>query len=141
MASDQTGSPAKPLLVLIQGAPASGKTTLARRLATALPLPLFSKDRIGEIAMESLRPASLDESERLGRIPFELYMSLLREVLGAGVSLITEGGYHRGRAEDDFRPLLPTCRAVLVHCRVDIETSKRRFVERFERGQRHWAFF
>src|SRR3712207_7266008 len=39
----QTGGPT---LVIVSGAPAAGKTTLARRLATELWLPLIAKDAI-----------------------------------------------------------------------------------------------
>lgn len=35
-------------VVLITGAPAAGKTTLARELADRLSLPVLSKDRIKE---------------------------------------------------------------------------------------------
>src|SRR5437899_1901341 len=41
------------LFVLISGLPASGKTTLARRLALALHLPLIDKDDILERLFES----------------------------------------------------------------------------------------
>jgi predicted kinase len=138
---DRHGSARKPLLVLVQGAPASGKITLARRLADALTLPLLSRDRVKEIVCDTVRPASLDEAERLGPIPFELSQLLVAELLAARIGVIAEANYHRGRAEADIRPLLPACRAVLVHCRVDPETSKRRSVERFERGERHWSYF
>jgi len=39
----------KPPLVIVSGAPASGKTTLALLLAERLPLPLLSKDRLRQI--------------------------------------------------------------------------------------------
>jgi adenylate kinase family enzyme len=33
-----------PLLVIVSGAPGSGKTTLAKRVGVALQLPVFTKD-------------------------------------------------------------------------------------------------
>ena len=38
----------RPLLVLVSGSPGSGKTTLARRLAGDLAMPLVGKDTIKE---------------------------------------------------------------------------------------------
>ena len=50
----------KPLLVVISGAPGSGKTALSRRLAPELKLPLISKDTIKEVL---LRPTLYRHSD------------------------------------------------------------------------------
>ena len=42
--------------VVVSGLPASGKSTLSRRLATALSLPMLDKDDILEGLFESLAP-------------------------------------------------------------------------------------
>jgi predicted kinase len=44
----------RPLLLLISGHPASGKTTLAQQLAPLLHLPLLSKDVIKEALYDTL---------------------------------------------------------------------------------------
>lgn len=44
-----------PLLVLVSGLPAAGKTTLAGRLAHALQLPVLSRDAIKDGLAESRR--------------------------------------------------------------------------------------
>lgn len=45
------------IVVLVNGLPGAGKTTLARPLAAALGLPLFSKDRIKEALADTLEAA------------------------------------------------------------------------------------
>ena len=44
----------KPLLFVITGRPATGKTTLARRLAVDLRLPLIHKDGLKESLYDAL---------------------------------------------------------------------------------------
>jgi 2-phosphoglycerate kinase len=44
----------RPLLVIITGPPAAGKTTLGRQLAGALSLPFIHKDGIKEILFDVL---------------------------------------------------------------------------------------
>jgi predicted ATPase len=45
-------APGERIVILVNGLPASGKTTLARALARRLRLPLFSKDVIKEAHAE-----------------------------------------------------------------------------------------
>ena len=55
----------RPPLVIVSGAPASGKTTLAPLLAARLPLPLFSKDRLRQIFRDAFNAETLDEVRAL----------------------------------------------------------------------------
>ena len=51
----------RPRLVLVTGAPASGKTTLADRLGPALCLPVLSRDRLKALLADALpEPAAAD---------------------------------------------------------------------------------
>ncbi|ETK34205.1 AAA family ATPase [Microbispora sp. ATCC PTA-5024] len=73
------------LVVLVNGLPASGKTTLARSLAHALGLPLFSKDRIKESLADTLGvtapPGMTDRqwSHKLGAAAGETLWALLAD--------------------------------------------------------------
>ena len=44
----------KSLLIIINGAPCTGKTTLGRKLAKQLRLPFLSKDGIKEVLFDTL---------------------------------------------------------------------------------------
>ena len=48
------------LVVLVNGLPAAGKTTLARALSHRLSLPLFSKDVIKEAHADTTSDVDLD---------------------------------------------------------------------------------
>ncbi|HWS64347.1 MAG TPA: AAA family ATPase [Steroidobacteraceae bacterium] len=52
-------------LMIILGCPASGKTTLARRLAAELTVPILSKDDIKEALFDVLGFADRERSRRL----------------------------------------------------------------------------
>jgi predicted kinase len=53
-------------MVLVTGPPASGKTTLARPLASHLGLPLLGKDTIKEALFDALGVGDRAWSRRLG---------------------------------------------------------------------------
>ncbi|HYD09037.1 MAG TPA: ATP-binding protein [Acidimicrobiales bacterium] len=85
-------------LVLICGLPASGKSTLARRLATEMPAVRLNKD---DWVIE-LGGDLWDDALRV-RVERQLW-SLTQELLDHGVSVILEWG-HWARAERDEKRL------------------------------------
>src|SRR5581483_9605379 len=94
----------RPLLALVTGAPGSGKTTLARRLASELRLPLLAKDDIKETLYDQLGAPDQAASQRLGLAALTLLRQTAERLLAAGVSVLIEANYQRGRAEPDLRP-------------------------------------
>jgi predicted kinase len=54
-------------LVIVSGAPGSGKTTLATRLSQDLGLPMLDRDALKEALADAIgHPADVDASARLG---------------------------------------------------------------------------
>src|SRR5439155_24559015 len=74
---------ARPLLVLVAGAPASGKSTLARLLAARLALPLLPRDPITHALADALRPASREQMQPLVLASFQVFYALIAEFLQA----------------------------------------------------------
>ena len=128
----------RPLLVLVSGAPASGKTTLAALLAADLGLPLLSKDLIKETLLDALGATpDLARSRELGAASYAVLYAVVARLLEAGTGAIVESNFTRGRSEGELRPLAARANAVLVHCETMPVEVVRRYTERAGRAGRH----
>jgi len=84
-----------PVLILVNGAPAAGKSTLAQAMAEATNLDVFSKDRVKE-ELYDIGPFPLDSqagferSQALGARAVEIMFERVRAHLDAGKSAIVD---------------------------------------------------
>jgi predicted kinase len=131
----------KPPLVIVSGAPNSGKTTLARRLSAELRLPLLTKDGFKEILGDTIEADDRDASKRLGAAAYELLYATAAWLLDAGTGVIVEANFWRGLSEGSLRSLIARSRPVLVHCDVSLPKLLDRHTERIARAERHAVHF
>jgi predicted kinase len=120
-----------PLLVVVTGMPASGKTTVAQALSRRLLLPLIAKDEIKEHLYDALGSGDKLWSERLGGAAYALMFAVARSILATGTGMIVEANFFRGQ-EGDFA-LLPAHRPVQVHCDAPLAV----LIDRFRDRARH----
>jgi predicted kinase len=128
--------PDAPLLIVVTGPPASGKTTLASALAEELRLPLLAKDEIKETLFDVLGTGERRWGRRLGHATFAVLFAVAAQLLRAGRPLVFEGNFARGPAEAEFRAL-PPHRLVQVVCSAPPELILARYRERAHGGGRH----
>jgi predicted kinase len=117
-----------PLLVVVTGMPAAGKTTVAEGLAHELRLPLIAKDGIKERLYDTLGTGDAEWSGRLGDATYALLFEVARALLAGGAPLVLEANFFRG-SEDEFRRL-PAHRLVQVHCDAPLELIEERYANR-----------
>jgi len=120
---------ATPVVVVVQGPPAAGKTTVARELAALLHLPLIAKDTIKEALFDELGTGDLAWSARLGAATYLVLGALVEESAGTGASLVLEGNFVRGSELEAQLAALPT-RIVQVHCSAPLEVLLERYASR-----------
>lgn len=65
------------VVVIVNGPPASGKSTLARPLADALGLPLIAKDAVKETLLDALGYGDREASRRIGAAAGEVCWTVL----------------------------------------------------------------
>jgi predicted kinase len=129
-----------PTLVIISGAPGSGKTTLARRLAFDLRLPLLSRDEFKEALADAMgAPRDVPASMRLGAGAYATLFLVAQQLLEARIGVILESNFRRGVSETELQRLLPWSDPGLIHCTAPAEVVQRRYAERHDRGDRHPA--
>jgi len=117
--------------VVISGLPASGKSTLARRLAPRLSLPVLDKDDILDELFESLGTGDANWRTTLSRSADDTFARRASE-LGAG--LLVSWWRHPKSAAESGTPttwLAALAPPVLeIHCVCPIELAATRFVTR-----------
>lgn len=118
-------------LVLISGLPASGKTTLAHQIGSALSLPVIDKDDILDRLFDSKGVGDASWRRKLSRESDEI---LLREATASKGAILASFWHLSGMPMDSgtptdwVNPLL--FQVVTVHCECDVKIAAERFLQR-----------
>lgn len=126
-------------LIIINGLPATGKTTIAKPLSKALGIPLIAKDTIKEFLFDELGTRDRAWSSTLGKASADILYQLASTVLADGQSIIVENAFYKQFAEPQFQAIITKYNpAVLeIYCFTEPEIRRERFVNRHESGNRH----
>ena len=128
-----------PLLVIISGAPGTGKTTLGRRIAEELRLPLIARDDIKELLFDTLGWNDREWSRRLGIATYPLLYYFVETQLRVGRSLVVESNFRSELATPTFLDLKQKYgfEPFQILCRTDQDVLLARFRRRSLSGERH----
>ncbi len=126
-------------LVLVDGFSATGKTSLAKKLAKDLELPLVTKDGIKEILFDTLGWSDLEWSKKLGGATYKIMFYLIEQHMKAGASLIVESTFRSEIARRELQKLRDEFDFAVVEvlCIADGNVLTERFAKRAESGKRH----
>ena len=120
------------LFVVLSGLPASGKTTLGRRLAPALGLPLFDKDDILSPLLAALEVSDPVTRHRLSRGAD----SVLHQLAAGSAGAVISSFWRRPQLSEtsgtptDWLESLADSAVVEVFCQCPPQLAARRFSER-----------
>ena len=128
-----------PLLVIITGAPCTGKTTLGLRLAADFCLPFIYKDGIKEILFDRLGWKDKQWSKLLSLASYDLLYYFVESLLKSGKSLIVEANFKAQVDTNKFLALKSQSEFVpfQILCRAEPETLLERFRSRAGAPERH----
>ena len=127
-----------PLLVVVTGPPASGKTPVAKALAGGLGVAFVSKDTLKEVLYEHLGSNDAIE-DTIDAAALAGVLRVADAQLAAGLPFIVESNFD---ARSDLGPVLAVAerhgaRLVQVHCTLPTESLLRGFAKRAASGRRH----
>lgn len=126
-------------IIIVTGLPASGKTTLSRKLAKKLELPLINKDTIKEILFDKLGWQDREWSRKLGMTTFDILYYIMESQMMAGRSFIVESNFKYEFDSKKFSALKRKYKffPIQIICGTSGETLYRRFKKRVGTGKRH----
>lgn len=119
-------------IIVICGAPAAGKTTLARTLRDALGWPLFAKDDIKEVLFDSLGWSDRAYSKQVSAAAYAVMFATATELARANQSCILEGNFRWRERQSSFGALasLPGMRMLQVFVTAHPDVLAARFETR-----------
>ncbi|TAK96227.1 hypothetical protein EPO05_02355 [Patescibacteria group bacterium] len=135
----------KPVLIIISGHPATGKTTFGKMISEELKIPLVSPDGIKEILWDNIGwKHDFTEWSNVGKVSFELMYYFIETCLAQGKSLVAEAHFHPEINNARLNALKDKygCKLLQVHCKADKSVIEERFRQRmasdnFHPGHRH----
>jgi predicted kinase len=122
-----------PTLIVVSGPPGSGKTTLARALALALPCPAICRDELKEgMAHAEGTGFQGGHGDPLTQRTLPLFFEVVKVLVAAGVTVVAEAAFQDERWKAGIEPLAGLADLRIVRCRVAPALS-------FERAARRAA--
>jgi predicted kinase len=128
-----------PQLLLLTGAPASGKSTLAARLARRYGACVCSKDEIKELLFDTLGAHDRRGSRALSDASFAVLFAFAARLLCAQRLLLLEGNFRPGEHESALAAALPAgvVEFAQVLCQAGAATCLSRLAARAGDPSRH----
>jgi predicted kinase len=125
-------------MIVLTGMPASGKSTVAAKLADALSLPVLAKDEFKEALFDTIGFSCYAEKRKLDHAANAVLLKAAEAMLRSGQSVILDNNFD-GAAAEALNALTERmgARCVTVFFGGDTEAFYRRYVERDRLHLRH----
>lgn len=122
----------KPCLIFVNGHPASGKTTLARKLGKDLGFPVFHRDEFKENLWDNLGWEDPVLKQKIAQTSYKLLYQITQQFLNSNQSFILESNFSHQFDSPLFRKLLKKSpfRLIEIHCSAKPDILFQRFSKR-----------
>ena len=127
------------LMVIVTGAPGTGKTTLSKKLSERYSIPLVAKDEIKELLFDSIGIGDRQWSLQLSKASYNLLFNFIAKLLMTNNPFIVEGNFYNGEATENFLKLksITDFKVLQIQCYTEPETLYERYKARDSSGERH----
>ncbi|QQS23368.1 AAA family ATPase [bacterium] len=124
----------KPVIILVNGLPATGKTTIATKIAGHLQWPIFRKDDIKEQLADRLNEFNLESSHRLGLVSRVMLRYITEQLSRSNSNFIIDSNFSNGVQTDEFINMMKNARhrIIEVFLHTDGEVLYERFRDRIK---------
>lgn len=129
----------RPFVVVISGAPGSGKTTLGWELSRRLHVPFLSRDDIKTGLHVTHRSDDPAEVWRFSESAFDSFFSVAHHLLADEVSIVIEAAFHADNSTVGLQRLRGLASVMHISMTTPTNVSLRRYRRRAESGSRHPA--
>ncbi|MFE3991536.1 AAA family ATPase [Streptomyces goshikiensis] len=120
----------RPILAVVSGPPATGKTTLARALGQHLGCPAILRDEIKQ-GMVMNRPGHDPDSDDPLNIPaLEAFFATITVLLRAGTTVVAEAAFQDRLWRPGLEPLAAFADLRIIRCTTPAATLARRITDR-----------
>jgi predicted kinase len=126
-------------IIIITGLPATGKTTIGKKIAENFNIPFLSKDYYKELLFDVVGYRDRELSRKYGAAAYKLMMSQAKDLLRSGQNFIMESNFKSGRDEELIKELAinHAFNTYQLLCHTDGQTLLERFVNRSGLSERH----
>ncbi len=116
-------------LIIVTGAPGSGKTTLARELSQAIRCPMICRDEIKEGLVNSPGSKSLKEESAM-RHTDDCFFGVIRHLIGNSITHIAEAPFGHDLWSRVIEPMVNGVEIRIVICTLKPELARNRRIMR-----------
>jgi len=126
----RSATPPRPVLVVVSGPIAAGKTTLAHRLARSMGCPAICRDEIKEGMVRSSPGFVASEGDELTQRTLPVFFDVVGLLVRAGVTTVAEAAFQDHVWRPGLEPLLGLADLRIVQCVTPPDVALRRARER-----------